>query len=369
MESHEADNISKGLQREILLIKKGLKEWEYNFTEKYNRKPTMQDIEARPKVLKVYKDYHNKKKLLKLPPKDKPKPTSPHRHVAYIRSPNFDRVRPVEGIPMTSSKRRPSTAFDSQYSQPERTNSSSQPTPDTPTTMSAATEDAFWFPSTQPTDTKRRKKKNVALEQKLIGHLMWKPRDTLSAALKAERDSQQAPEKDAHEETSGSQLKASMPTAPPRYASSLEIGGLSIANHQDNHLRHYHPSLFQSAQSLGLTKDGNDDDDDDDLFMPGMFSSVDARTTLMTPMLEKDPDRYCRVVSAMKQGTLGVPRPDDEDVDMDDDLQQFITENTAMDYQPEVEDKNTPTWKKKPIQKRQTRLYKLKFVDTSPSRS
>ncbi|KAI8059206.1 hypothetical protein BC940DRAFT_314169 [Gongronella butleri] len=46
------DTSSKNLQREIQRIRKGLKEWEHTFSTKYNRKPTMQDIENRPNVCK-----------------------------------------------------------------------------------------------------------------------------------------------------------------------------------------------------------------------------------------------------------------------------------------------------------------------------
>lgn len=38
------------LQHELLKIKKGLKDWEYTFFKRHERKPTIKDIQDRPKV-------------------------------------------------------------------------------------------------------------------------------------------------------------------------------------------------------------------------------------------------------------------------------------------------------------------------------
>ncbi|CAO3597704.1 unnamed protein product [Absidia cylindrospora] len=246
------------------------------------------------------------------------------------------------------------------------------------------------------TSVKKKKKKNAALEQKLFGHLIWKPRDTLSPALKAERDSQPTTpttetEKMSLEDTTtpSPSIDDSTPTVSPASSSTtpttttsmqeddipststgpvvddLKIDGLIIAEHERDPFRLFDPSLRTHLR------------DPDSFVMPGLFASARARSTIMVPMMDDDDGRHKRILDALQRGTLGERRQDNDDdgdhdnKDMDNDLRRFIEENTDSfadaTANTDGQEEAPPTYRKKFTQRRQTRLHKFRYVETTPS--
>ncbi|KAI9306148.1 hypothetical protein BJ944DRAFT_55163 [Cunninghamella echinulata] len=241
---------------------------------------------------------------------------------------------------------------------------------------------------------KKKKKKNIALEQKLFGHLIWKPRDTQNNnnELKIKENQDNAThvtlnntkeEKEnnriIHSQQSTDELmhSSSTSTSPQSLSPTLISATTSMIIDNDNHNQHTDTSSSLSSSSSITTtivnqheknnritstttttimnnhrEDGNilalenliiterqldpfrnyDPslfawDDPDFIVTPGLFSSVKARSTIMSPMMKDDPTRYRRVLDALNNGTLGEKRrEEDEDGGLEDDLKQFISE-------------------------------------------
>ncbi|KAI7906089.1 uncharacterized protein BX663DRAFT_498745 [Cokeromyces recurvatus] len=135
-----------------------------------------------------------------------------------------------------------------------------------------------------------------------------------------------------------------------------------IEEHKINPFRHYDPSLFHS---------------DDPTFSvgPGFFNSNKVYRSFMIPFLN-EPSRRKRVLMKLKKGTLGLVSAENKamEEDIDEDLRHFIEmnnmknpnnfESSITPIDEKVLNDIQPVYKKKPLQKRQTKLYKLKFVNT-----
>ncbi|KAI8332488.1 hypothetical protein BC941DRAFT_436830 [Chlamydoabsidia padenii] len=359
---------TKSLQNELLKIKKGLKDWEYTFFKSHQRKPTIKDIQERPKVERVYKDYNKKKKQLRqlsatIVPDTLSQPVlydsqsspsssqqkrrrSSQASVEYIRSPShrLSRMKYVDHL------ERPATPLDFGSSSSQTTDQVSQKS-------NTNDEDSFWLGSSQSSsqnsllfmdDTnKRRKKKNTALEQRLFGHLIWKPTDTLSPALKAEKDTLPPPDNDPLVDNPLVDDLPSTHDDDDDDDDDLTVKGLIITERELDPFRHFDPTLVNQLQG--------------DLVMPGLFASSRARSTIMVPMMKDDVERHQRIMEAIRLGTLGERRQDDGP---DQDLKQFMEENTdsLADDMDDQDDPTIPKYKKKFTQKRQTKLHKCNKV-------
>ncbi|KAI9478368.1 MAG: hypothetical protein EXX96DRAFT_570578 [Benjaminiella poitrasii] len=134
-----------------------------------------------------------------------------------------------------------------------------------------------------------------------------------------------------------------------------------IEEHKVNPFRHYDPSLFHW--------------DDPTFFVgPGFFNSNKVSRSFMIPFLS-EPSRRRRVLRKLEKGTLGIVSAENKamEEDVDEDLRHFIEANSIPDSNSfesaitSIDEKTlndtAPAYKKKPLQRRQTRLFKLKFID------
>lgn len=168
---------------------------------------------------------------------------------------------------------------------------------------------------------------------------------------------------------------------------SDDMNGIEIVNHEENPFRNYDPSLFNW---------------DDPTFSvgPGFFGSAKACTSFMVPILN-EPSRRDRILRKMEKGTLGEVTEENQAIEdeLAEEIRQFIglhnidnphVSCTALNLaftissdlllqqsleaalQP-IDDNllNTPdyVYKKRPLQKRQTKLFKSKYLVTKRIRS
>ncbi|CAO3631863.1 unnamed protein product [Mucor fragilis] len=143
---------------------------------------------------------------------------------------------------------------------------------------------------------------------------------------------------------------------------SDDMNGIKIVNHEENPFKNYDPSLFNW---------------DDPTFSvgPGFFGSAKACTSYMVPILN-EPSRRDRILRKMEKGTLGEVTEENQAIEdeLAEEIRQFISlhnidnpHSLEAALQP-IDDNllNTPdyVYKKRPLQKRQTKLFKMKFVET-----
>ncbi|KAI8371564.1 uncharacterized protein BYT42DRAFT_616649 [Radiomyces spectabilis] len=390
----------KELQKEMIRVRKHLKDWEHYFEIKHKHKPTVENIAERPKVEKVYKEYNRLKKQFKQAiaatksahASSQPdllgsssqashschaSPSSSRRgssmSIEFVRSPTprswSRRMSQSQSSPSSRSRKEAADSV-----RPREEDEGDDQLLKSDADFSPAAQDAFWmddssqksllesdsqksFPeassqeslSSSQSSVRRRRKKNVALEQKLFGHLIYKPQHTFTQPTQSMRVTATAAE-----------ISPILPSSLPRFPATPELTSepdspeeFTIETRILDPLRHYDASLFNW--------------NDPDFFVPaGLFASVRARTTVTTPLLN-EPKRRARVLKELQQGTLGEKKKRDDLANLDDELQRFIQENSQPDREPFATasaEEPSSIYVKKPIQKRQTRLYKLKFVDT-----
>ncbi|CAO3628391.1 unnamed protein product [Cunninghamella blakesleeana] len=240
--------------------------------------------------------------------------------------------------------------------------------------------------NTNQPSKKKKKRKNAALEQKIFGHLIWKPRDTQTNETKVmildnnnndtvipDTNSKDGKENEFMSSSSSSSSTSTSPQSttnttidhhhPTSLLNHSSSSIISITNNMNNKENNHY-----NDEKMNTMNDDNDNDvddinhtatstltldnliiterkldpfrnydpslfawdDPDFIVTPGFFSSVRARSTIMAPMMKDDPSRYERVLNALKNNTLGevVRKQEDEDEDLDEDLKRFIHEHS-----------------------------------------
>ncbi|KAI8886107.1 hypothetical protein K501DRAFT_64692 [Backusella circina FSU 941] len=235
-------------------------------------------------------------------------------------------------------------------------------------------EEAFWLcdngktSMSQPTTSKTEErlilggsqpipKKNVMLEQKLFGHLMPNPRNNNNN------------NNNKTEIIVEQQEENILNTQDIPMIMSDDEDDIQIMNRELDHLRHYYHA---DSPSIG----------------PGFFNS--SKVTCAIPLFDNESERQRRerILYKLEKGTLGERLEENRKMEdeMDDDVKAFLSKydcnmlhesnneemsssqpsspgSTSSSTQYHSKYNNKP-YKKKPIQRRQTRLYKLKFVET-----
>lgn len=413
----------KTLQKKVLKVKKDLKEWEAIFLQKHGRPATIQDISERPKIEKFYRKYNRLKRQLKaetaqsqereqadsqcsLPSVSQDSQTpastsqSPERgrrrsSVEFVRSPSHplgSRIKPsiFESKQQQINVRRLSE-FEEMKSALAASNNNSKPAvlkktltedeafwldlpPSTTTTSysqptaKTSTSSSFHFSQeaqTQPSprlilgSSQPKRKKNFK-QQKLFGRNPFQRASSSQDLLHPLED------------TSSSlppippSPQLSQPSQQPFYRPAMipddedeDDEMIEVVTHEIDPFRKYDPSLFHWEDptfSIG----------------PGFFSSVSPCFT--TPILN-DPTRRDRVLRKLEKGTLGEVLEENQnmELDMDEDIRDFLSTQLQIDsiesaLQPIDENllqQKEYVYKKKPLQKRQTKLHKMRFVDTA----
>ncbi|KAI8364185.1 hypothetical protein BD560DRAFT_448503 [Blakeslea trispora] len=390
------------LQRKIFRTKKDLKRWESVFTEKHNRPPTVKDISERPNIEKFYKKYNQLKRELKQANEMRALEKhigSPHRHqesIEFVRSPH--RSSPTQRG-MISSQHSVTSLSEFEDMKNSFVGTTTATTTAT-TTTNLAEDEAFWLgvstheksssnssvssssqaspvsqqslaqpyassstgtttstgsqtQSSQPrlilggSQTQKKKKKSALLrEQELLGRHTFHRRHLHHFQQKAEEEQQQQQQQQQQIKTT-----SHIPVQPEN-GDDDDMEGIEIVNHVVDPFRHYDPSVFHwedPSFSIG----------------PGFFGAA----TKVTMMLD-DPSRRDRVLRKLEKGTLGEVLEENQAMEdeMEEEIRQFITQHHILDHpipsEATTDDKKQFVYKKKPLQKRQTRLYKLKFVET-----
>ncbi|KAG2213021.1 hypothetical protein INT47_011170 [Mucor saturninus] len=359
----------KALQRKVFKTKKDLKDWEAVFAKKHGRPPTVQDVSDRPNIEKVYKKYNQLKKTLK---------------------------QELEAGLFTSSVSPPDTTTSSHQtsnaSSPDRRPNvefvaSPRPSPPPPSSSSnkkmLAEDEAFWLgvpPTSQSeftsfsqpittsfnfTETEIPRMSSTQQPSRLIlGSSQTKRKIKQSFGR---NPFQRATEKatttsfgSSQPQQQKQQQKQSQEQQPLDMETDDEDEHIQIVNHEVNPFRNYDPSLFQwedPSFSVG----------------PGFFAK--ASSCYLLPMLN-EPSRRDRVLRKLEKGTLGEVLPENQSMeeDLDEDMRQFITQHSQLDpnsfesaiadIDQELLNSSSYVYKKKPLQKRQTKLFKMKFVET-----
>ncbi|CEP09762.1 hypothetical protein [Parasitella parasitica] len=417
----------KELQKRVLRTKRDLRKWEAVFATKHNRPATIDDIKERPNIEKFYKKYNNLKKELKkvteayqtddissqlssfsgvVDSQDAPSSSQSQQKesIEYIKSPsqigtrvnqyfhhekredrlkvrrssevedmkiaiatssststvasiNGDRVLTedeafwLDVVPTSASQPLPTIAQEEVLSPvSSAASSSTQPQPQPP---------RLKLGGAQPKKSQRMSKSNpFHRRQRLV-----------QQQLKVERQkSKQEEEKQQHQhlQRQSSQMVASSQNTNSQMDISDDEGddmnGVEVVNHEENPFRNYDPSLFHWEDptfSVG----------------PGFFGSSKACPSFMVPILN-EPARRDRILKKIEKGTLGEVLAENQAIEdeLDKEIRQFISLHNIENphsleaaLQP-IDDNllNTPdyVYKKRPLQKRQTKLFKMKFVET-----
>ena len=339
------------LQRKIIRTKKDLRRWESVFAEKHDRPPTIKDISDRPNIEKFYKKYNQLKKELKRASDARALEKhigSPHRQqesIEFVRSPH--RSSPTQRGMISSQQTVTSL---SEFEDMKNTVTTS-----TTATTNLAEDEAFWLgvsqsppppSSTTSTNTnsqprlilggsQKKKKKSLLKEQELLGRHTFHRRHLHHFQQKEEEQNQPPPVKQTtnsdHDDDDDDDME-----------------GIEIVNHVVDPFRHYDPSVFHW-------------EDPSFTIGPGFFGAA----TKVTMMLN-DPMRRDRVLRKLEKGTLGEVLEENQAMEdeLEEEIRQFIAQHHIIDHTIPPETTQTEkafVYKKRPLQKRQTRLYKCKF--------
>ncbi|KAI8373501.1 hypothetical protein EDC96DRAFT_41717 [Choanephora cucurbitarum] len=321
------------LQRKVIRTKKDLRRWESVFAEKHDRPPTIKDISDRPNIEKFYKKYNQLKKELKRASDARALEKhigSPHRQqesIEFVRSPH--RSSPTQRV-TTSTTATTNLAEDEAFWLGV-SNSSSPPS-------SIASTNTNSQPRLILGGSQKKKKKSLLKEQELLGRHTFHRRHLHHFQQKEEEQNQPLPVKQTtnsdHDDDDDDDME-----------------GIEIVNHVVDPFRHYDPSVFHW-------------EDPSFTIGPGFFGAA----TKVTMMLN-DPMRRDRVLRKLEKGTLGEVSEENQAMEdeLEEEIRQFIAQHHIIDHTIPPETTQTEkafVYKKKPLQKRQTRLYKLKFVET-----
>ncbi|EPB92716.1 hypothetical protein HMPREF1544_00445 [Mucor circinelloides 1006PhL] len=406
----------KELQKRVLRTKKDLRNWEGIFSQKHGRPATIDDIKARPNIEKFYKKYNHLKKDLKkameanqmedissqlsscpvfLDSQNTVASSSSSQQrrnsVEYMKSPSSSgtrvnqyfhhenredrlkvrRLSEVEGIKMaiaTSSSTSTATspygdrvlAEDEAFWLGITPTSASQPLPNvhheevsspTSSTSSSTQPPRLKLGGSQPKKNQRMSKTNPFHRRQRLAQQQVKQNTEAEESTQSQRQ----PSHMSFSQTTASEMEISDDE-------SDDMNGIEIVNHEENPFRNYDPSLFNW---------------DDPTFSvgPGFFGSAKTCTSFMVPILN-EPSRRDRILRKMEKGTLGEVTEENQAIEdeLAEEIRQFIglhnidnPHSLEAALQP-IDDNllNTPdyVYKKRPLQKRQTKLFKMKFVET-----
>ncbi|KAL9554264.1 hypothetical protein MBANPS3_002904 [Mucor bainieri] len=411
----------KELQKRVLRTKKDLRKWEGIFSQKHGRPATIDDIKARPNIEKFYKKYNHLKRDLKkamdanqmedissqlsscpifADSQDAASTTSSssqqrRNSVEYIKSPSSSgtrvnqyfhhenredrlkvrRLSEVEGMKMAIATSSTTSTVGSPYGDRVLAEdeafwlgltptSASQPLPNvhheevaSPTSSSSSTQPPrLKLGGSQPKRNQRMSKSNPFHRRQRLAQQQSKQ--------SAETEDQ--PQLHSQPQRQPSLMSISQQTASQQMDISDDenddMNGVQVVNHEENPFRNYDPSLFNW--------------DDPTFYVgPGFFGSAKACASYMVPILN-EPSRRDRILRKMEKGTLGEVTEENQAIEdeLADEIRQFISlhnidnpHSLEAALQP-IDDNllNTPdyVYKKRPLQKRQTKLFKMKFVET-----
>ncbi|KAI8645387.1 hypothetical protein BD408DRAFT_411829 [Parasitella parasitica] len=416
----------KALQKRVLRTKKDLRKWEDVFARKHKRPATIEDIKERPNIEKFYKKYNYLKKELKkatevyqaedissqlssfsaiVDSQDASSSSQQQQQyresIEYMKSPTQSgtrvdqyfhhekredrlkvrRLSEVEDMKVaigTSSSTSTAASINGDRILTEdeafwleiAPTSASQPLPTIIRQEVSSPASSTTTSSTQPQPPRLKlggaqPKKNQRMSKSNPFHRRQR---LLQQQLKVEQQNskQEEEQQQQQQQRQSSQLAAfSQDTASQMEISDDEgddMVGIEIVNHEENPFRNYDPSLFHWEDptfSVG----------------PGFFGSSKACPSFMMPILN-EPARRDRILRKIERGTLGEVLAENQAIEdeLDKEIRQFISLHNIENphsleaaLQP-IDDNlvNTPdyVYKKRPLQKRQTKLFKMKFVET-----
>ncbi|KAK4517895.1 Pre-mRNA-splicing factor 18 [Mucor velutinosus] len=413
----------KELQKRVLRTKKDLRKWEGIFSQKHGRPATIDDIKARPNIEKFYKKYNHLKRDLKKAMEanqmedvssqlsscpvfadsqdaasttSSPSSSQQRRNsVEYIKSPSSSgtrvnqyfhhenredrlkvrRLSEVEGLKMAIATSSSTTTIASPYGNRvlaedeafwlELTpTSASQPLPSvhheqvaSPTSPSSSTQPPrLKLGGSQSKKSQRISKSNPFHRRQRLAQ-QQQSKQIVEAEEQAQLHSQ--PQRQPSLMPFSQQAASQMDISDDE---NDDMNGIQVVNHEENPFRNYDPSLFHW-------------DDPSFSVGPGFFGSAKACTSYMVPILN-EPSRRDRILRKIEKGTLGELTEENQAIEdeLAEEIRQFINLHNINNphsleaaLQP-IDDNllNTPdyVYKKRPLQKRQTKLFKMKFVET-----
>ncbi|GAA5811491.1 hypothetical protein MFLAVUS_004928 [Mucor flavus] len=345
----------RNLQKKVSKAKRNLRIYEVGFSKKYGRTLTIQDINDRPDVAESYKKYNQLKKELKeeteatllqqFSNESTPETDSQQTSVA---SQSPERLQDKSSVEFVRS---PSHAkLDRKLTEDEAfwlgvNTSYSQPTPATYTDpvlpKLTCSQPRLILGSSKP-----KKSRNL---KRSFG------RNPFERAISSSQDFFDDNSSVSSVPSPIQPIQSFINDDATMVEDELdEMEGVEIVNHQINPYRKYDPSLFHwedPSFSIG----------------PGFFSN--ASPCYLVPILN-DPTRRDRVLRKLEKGTLGEVLEENQSMEeeLDEDIRQFISTHSRLDpnsFEASVTeiDENllhSYQYKKKPLQKRQTKLFKSK---------